>query len=415
MTAEADTLPRATPRLAWLGAALVLTSVAVVAAIAATLILDARIDHLYAFPGPWHYVLAGLDEVAVAGASLVAGWVAFLFAGRWPLAMPRLPLAALVAVTVLVALLLRLVLFQNFLLEVDEVMLSLQAEMLGRGATAVPYPDGLAPLAPSAHPYMANHDAAAGLWSVFYLPVYAALLALGNMVGSSAIVNPALAGVSVWMAWSIARHLWPEDRVAAPAAAFLLATIPQFLFPAATGFALTAHLAFNLVWLRQILAGGTRHLVLAAIVGCLAIGLHRPHVHLLFAFPFVSAWLFGWQNRRPLTAVAFGLVYFAALYVWLGWADWSIALATGDWSAVPLNPAEFKALGRYADLADLDHGRFEEARRYGLMGHNLLRLFAWMNPAVFVLFLLGFLLWPRECFRVGPGPRLGTPVQSIAH
>ena len=377
-----------------LGICVAVTTLIVALACATTVILDAMIERLYALPGPWQYVLNGMPELPVAATGLLACWIAYFLAGRFPIAVPNVPIALLVGGAVLLPLAMRVLVFEGYLLEVDEVMLSLQADMFSRGMTAVPVAEGLEHIARAAHPYMANHDTEGGVWGVFYLPVYAAMLTAADLLFSEAVVNPILAGVSVLMVWSIARHLWPRNTVAAPLAAILLLSTPQFLFPAATGFALTAHLAFNLVWLRLILMkGSTKHLVLAALVGFLAIGLHRPHVHLLFAFPFVAAWMFGWQKRGIATAFAFGAVYAAALYIWLGWADWSIALANGNWSAVPLNPFEFKALDRYAHLAEISHGQFEQAFRYWIMGHNLLRLFAWLNPALLCLFVLGFVVW----------------------
>lgn len=377
-----------------LGISVAIATLMVTLACAATVVLDAKIEPLYAQPGPWQYILSGMPELPVAAAAVLACWIAFISAGRIPLAIPKVPVALMVACAIVLPMAMRVLVFEGYLLEVDEVMLSLQAEMFSQGETAVAVPEGLEHIAYAAHPFMANHDMAGGVWGVFYLPVYAAMLALADLFLSETVLNPLLAGVSVLMVWSIARQLWPDSNLAAPLAALLLLTTPQFLFPAATGFALTAHLAFNLVWLRLILVkGSTRHLVIAAIVGFLAIGLHRPHVHLLFAFPFVAAWVFGWQRRGVATAVAFGAVYAAALYIWLGWADWSIALATGNWSAVPVNPLEFKALARYGQLAEISHGQFEQAFRFWIMGHNLLRLFAWLNPAVLCLFVLGWVMW----------------------
>ena len=378
-----------------LGTCVAITTLCVALACAATITLDLLIEPLYARPGPWQYILTGMSELPVAAAALVACWLSYMLAGRYPVTAPRVPVFVLVGVSVLLPFAMRVFVFEGYLLEVDEFMLSLQADMFSQGVTAIQVPRELDNIARAAHPYMANHDAGGEVWAVFYLPVFASLLALADVLGSQAIVNPLLAGVSVLMMWSIARTLWPHDNLAAPVAAVLLVSTPQFLFPAATGFALTAHLAFNLVWLRLVLAGRTKHLFLAAIVGILAIGLHRPHVHLLFAFPFVLAWMRGWQERGLGTAVLFGVGYSAALYIWLGWADWSIAWATDNWSNLPLNPLEFKALARYAALSEANHGRFEELYRYWIMGHNLLRLFAWLNPAVLCLFVLGFVLWRR--------------------
>ena len=389
---DSETYAHPTRRIG-LGVALGITTLSVLLAYAVTVVLNVLIIPLYSIPGPWQYILAGLPELPVAISAVLASWIAFILAGRHDIALPKVPIAVLIGSAVLLPLAMRVLVFDNYILEVDEYMLSVQADIFVDGAMAAQMPPGLEHIARAAHPYMANHDAESGVWSVFYLPVFALLLAMGDILVSEAVVNPILAAVSVYMVWSIARNLWPDDNYAAPIAALLLFSSPQFLFPASTGFALTAHLAFNLIWLRLILSANKKHLVLAAVVGFLAVGLHRPHIHLLFAFPFVAAWMFGWQRRGVVTAFAFGAVYSVALYVWVGWADWSIALATGDWSAFPLNPLEFKALERYADLSEFSHGRFEEAYRYWIMGHNLLRLSAWLNPAVLCLFVLGFILW----------------------
>lgn len=376
--------------------AAIFATVLVVASALVAWRFDRNIAALYNEVGPWTYVLEGVHyDLYPALAGCLAIWIALAPVQRVRLPLPQSGVLGLGLAVFAVAAALRFLLFGNFDLFVDEWMAGLQADMFRAGDLMAPIPDELRPIIGALHPYMANYDIGNGYWGVFYLPVFGALRALADLVADDGFLNPLMAAVSVGAIASVAERLWPGERSLRLLAALLLASSPQFLLTAATGFSFSAHLAFNLIWLRLVLAGSNRAHLAAALLGFMLVGLHRPHVHLLFAFPFVAAFVFGWQRRSIRTAFGYGAAYAAGLVIWLGWADWSNAVAIGDWSAMPWNPLEFRALQRYADLATVRHGLFESFYRYPLMILNVMRLSAWLNPAVLVLAVAGAFAWRR--------------------
>jgi hypothetical protein len=127
-----------------------------------------------------------------------------------------------------------------------------------------------------------------------YLPVNAAFHAAGALVGAADLVAPLLVAIGAVALWRIAVRLWPEERQVQLVVLLLYAGSSQVLIAGMTRYAMSAHLALNLVWLRCICAAGGRHGG-ALAVGFLASGLHQLLFHPLFAVPFVL--LLG-QRRR---------------------------------------------------------------------------------------------------------------------
>jgi len=77
-------------------------------------------------------------------------------------------------------------------------------------------------------------------WASGYLPVNAALQAIGIAIRLNGLISPLLAGLAVVSTWAVGRRLWPDRPNAALVAAMLLATSSQFLVTAMTPYAMTA-------------------------------------------------------------------------------------------------------------------------------------------------------------------------------
>src|SRR6185369_7189537 len=104
-------------------------------------------------------------------------------------------------------------------------------------------------LVPQLEPMFMLQTPGHAFWASGYLPVNAALQAIGLRLGLPGLVSPLLAGLAVVATWGVGRRLWPDKPGLALLAAILLATSSQFLLTAMTPYAMTAHLALNMTWL----------------------------------------------------------------------------------------------------------------------------------------------------------------------
>ena len=277
--------------------------------------------------------------------------------------------------------------FRHFALSRDEFMAEFDAQILRSGALLVPLPEkwrGFGPALLSDFVLEAR-----GAWASAYLPGNAALRALFGLFGDSGFTGPALAALSVVLVHAIARRLIPEDRTPALVAMLLLATSTQFLIAAMTPYAMTAHLAFNLLWLWLMLRERAGSTAIAGVVSFAACGLHQMAFHPLFALPFLP-WL--WFTGRRRAAVFLFLVLAGSALFWLFY--WSIAPALtlhGPDAAAAAHPY----LSPVDRIEALVHASMRPLAAV-ITVHNYARLISWQNPLTWVLAVAALLSIRRQ-------------------
>ncbi|HEY1752554.1 MAG TPA: hypothetical protein VGG29_14945 [Caulobacteraceae bacterium] len=317
--------------------------------------------------------------VAVALAWAPAAWMLRL--GRMRRRAPAPVWVGLLAAACVVAGVVgfRLV-FQGYLLSLDEFLADFDARIFARGELMAPVAAAWREYVPALQPiYMLpvpSHD----MWASGYLPAHAAMRAAARTLGAGALLNPLLSALAVVAIYGVARRLWPQRPAMALGAAALLASSSQLVVTAMTAYAMPAHLALNLVWLWLFLRGGKLGHGAAMAVGFLAAGLHQLIFHPLFAAPFV---LQLWLDRRWRLAGAYTIAYAAICGFWieywqleLGWlgeARGAAASVGGGWFMARLG----------AFLATIQPGNL------GAMAASLVRFAAWQNPLAPPLFLVG--------------------------
>ncbi|NNG02945.1 MAG: hypothetical protein HKM95_02445, partial [Inquilinus sp.] len=271
----------------------------------------------------------------------------------------------------------------------EEVSNAFQADIFEKGRLLAPLPEAWREFRGALQPYSTVYEAEHGVWASASRPVFAALQALFGMVGLDALLNTVLTALSVLLVAAIARRLWPDRPDAAVLAAVLLATSPQVLVTGMTGFAWPAHLCLNLLWVWLFLRGGIVGHALAAAAGAAAAGLHEVHVHALFILPFMFALL---RDRRWGLAAFYTVVYGVAHLAWIFWVD--LALLTLE-PVAGAGPGEAAAVGLGYLGGLLGRIGGDGLLAPPLMAIGLLRLLAWLNPAVLVLLAVGVRPWSR--------------------
>lgn len=201
-------------------------------------------------------------------------------------------------------------------LSMDEFGSGFQARIFAAGRLRAPVPEEWQPFAPALTPLWIGLDRSSHEWASQYLPGFAAIRAVFLVGGVERATNPVLAAGTVLAIFAAARRLWPSAPGHAVVAAALLAVTPQFLVTSMSWYSMSAHLFLNSLWLATFLS--PRRAVSAATpwIGGLALLLHQPVPHALFAGPFLLRLLRERQLRRLFS---FGCVYALAAAVGFAW------------------------------------------------------------------------------------------------
>lgn len=307
----------------------------------------------------------------------------------WSPPSPDLAIAALALAVLAVSAAGTWLVFADFPLTRDEILADFDAAILATGRLVAPVPAEWHPYAQALLPQIRLPVPVEAAWHSDYLPGNAALRAIGDRAIGMEWTNPLLAALSVVAVYRIGRRLWPDTPGAAMVAALLTATSAQVLTMAMTPFAMTAHLALNLVWLWCFLRGDWKGDAGALAAGFVATGLHQLIFHPLFVAPFIAQLLLRRERGRALLYI---LGYAAIGLFWASW--WQIlAAATGTGSG----GAAGSGLSGLAALALDLLGRVGPSAAV-TMGFNLARFAAWQN---LLLLPLALLAWPA--LRSGDG------------
>lgn len=259
----------------------------------------------------------------------------------------------------------------SFPLSMDEFMALFDAGIIRGGHLMAPVPTEWQGLTTALQP-MFLFETSAPYWASNYLPVNAALHAAMSCI-DSALTAPLLAALAILALYGIARQIWPQRPDAAFVAVLLLATSSQFILTAMTPYAMTAHLALNLVWLFLFLRNTGASHGGALVVGFAATGLHQIVFHPLFVAPFVLSL---WLGRRWTLAALYTVGYGAICLFWVLWRGLVITDFSGGEGGIAAFVAQAQSMFRL-DIAALVY-----------MPRNLVRLLAWQNPFTLVLFCI---------------------------
>jgi hypothetical protein len=200
-------------------------------------------------------------------------------------------------------------------LSMDEYAPLFQARVFARGRLAAQVPPQLvARLVPFGQWFIEAAPSGAMLSS--YWPGFALLLTPFVWLGCPWLLNPLIGGATLLLVWRFARRLWPETSAPGWAVLFTAAS-PAFSVNCISFYSMPAHLAASL-WFGLLLLEG--RLVLAGVVGSLAVALHNPFPHTLFALPWLL-WL-AWQPGRVRKLVQLALGYAPGVILLLGGWMW---------------------------------------------------------------------------------------------
>ena len=220
-----------------------------------------------------------------------------------------------------------------------------------------------------------------------YWPGWAILMTPFVWLGVPWLLGPVTAGASVFLTGKIAIVL--GGARAATIAVILTVTSGAFLLTGMSIYPAAGHVALSLLFVWLLLRGSTRDMILAGLVGGLAVSLNNPFPHAVFALPWLIWLLADPVRRRRLVPLAVG--YVPGLVILVGWLLLQHSLQTAD-----AGPASMVWVNRLSLIIGLPTGTSLGARFW-----ELIREWAWTAPGLMLLAVVG---WRRS--RENAGLRL---------
>jgi len=161
-------------------------------------------------------------------------------------------------------------------------------------------------------------DWKSGAAAAAYWPGFALLLTPFSALGAPWLLNPLLGGATVLVMHRLALALFGSAERAGLVVLLTLAS-PAVTVNAVSYYSMPAHFVANALFVLLLLSASVGRAFAAGIVGSVALVLHNPVPHLLFALPWM-AWLAFQPGRwKLLCALAAGYLPLSLVLGW-GWA-----------------------------------------------------------------------------------------------
>jgi hypothetical protein len=210
-----------------------------------------------------------------------------------------------------------------------------------------------------------------------YWPGFALLLAPFQFFGVPWLCNASLAGLAILLIYRITHEITGDRGAAGWAMLFTLAS-GAFVANAMSYYSMQAHLTANLLFVALLLKPTRSRAVAAGLVGSLALILHNPVPHALFAIPWIVAMTADQQQRHYLPQLILG--YLPGVAVALGWLVLRSNIASEVHNAAAVSGI---AAGVFA---------WPDAVLINMRAASLAKTWIWASPCLFVFAILGRVL-----------------------
>jgi hypothetical protein len=231
-------------------------------------------------------------------------------------------------------------------LAMDEAAPYMQSKAFADGKLVGKFPPALLDwlVVPGFQNYFIHVSRQTGEVASSYWPGFALLLTPFMALGIPWLCNPVLGGLSVWVIHRLTLRITGSVQAAGAAVLFSIASA-AFVVNAISFYSMTAHLLCNAIFALLLLEPTPRRAFFAGLIGGLALTLHNPVPHLLFAPPWL-AWLMTRKDRWSLAAA-----------IAAGYFPWIIAVGFG-WNHLLHSLADApattgKSLSGSSPLADM--------------------------------------------------------------
>jgi hypothetical protein len=207
-----------------------------------------------------------------------------------------------------------------------------------------------------------------------YWPGFALLLAPFEFFKVPWLCNASLAGLAIFLVYWITKEITGDRRAAGWALLFTVAS-GGFAANAISYYSMQAHLTLNLLFVALLLKPTAYRALGAGLVGSLALILHNPVPHALFAVPWIAAMAMDRDQRRYLLPLILG--YLPGLGVGLGWMMFRSDIASG---AHGVSAVSAVADGIFA---------WPDTTMLNMRAAALVKMWVWAVPCLFLFAVLG--------------------------
>jgi hypothetical protein len=271
-------------------------------------------------------------------------------------------------------------------LSLDEYAVLFQSRIFAEGRLTGQYPpeliDWLIPAFFQGRFIKPSYDTGAVV--SIYWPGFSLLLAPFTALGMSWLLNPLIGGATVIVMHRIALALFGKVESAGYVVLLTLAS-PAVTLHALSYYSMSAHLLANALFMLLLLRPAPIRAFAAGLVGSVALVLHNPVPHLLFAVPWI-VWLAFQPGRvKIIGALVAGYLPVCLVIGW-GWAiylqSFGSSMAVGD-LATPKGAAE-TLIYRLGTVLGWTSST-------GVSTHvlDLCKLWLWAAPALLTVAVLG--------------------------
>ncbi len=273
--------------------------------------------------------------------------------------------------------------YHNHPLSMDEYAEYLQSQAFAAGKLSGNFPVALMDwLVPTGFQnYFISVSKSTGAVASGYWPSFALLLAPFSALGMPWACNPVISALTLLVSYKLAFKIF-GDRDAAALVVLLTVASPEFLVNGISYYSMPAHLLANAVYALLLIDPTRRKALLAGIVGSIALTLHNPFPHLLFAVPWIL-----WVASRPHGTRLFfcliaGYVPLCLLFG-VGWFWFTIDLRHSG-APVSIGGASFLDSLKTLSVFSLPDATILRARAVGLA-----KIWVWAAPGMMILAFAG--------------------------
>jgi hypothetical protein len=208
-----------------------------------------------------------------------------------------------------------------------------------------------------------------------YWPGFSLILAPFEFLGIPWLCNSTLAGITIFLVHRITLEITVDRRAAGWAVLFTVAS-GVFAAYAISYYSMQAHLTANLLFVWLLLKPTPYRAFGAGVVGSLALVLHNPLPHALFAAPWIIAFWRSKDQRRSFFALILGYLPLTFL-MGAGWLHLREIVTSGS-SGFNVISDNIHAVFRLPDRSMVD-----------IRVAEIAKMWIWAVPCLFLLAVLG--------------------------
>jgi hypothetical protein len=329
------------------------------------------------------YAGANCALLILVAAAAVAGRHSFRPVLRWfgdnPMTVAAAAVVVLAGGTLLV--------YDNAPLCMDEYSPYFQSQTFAAGHLAGQVPVGLLNwvVPPGFQDYFLNVSHSTGQIASAYWPSFALLLTPFVRLGIPWACNPLISALTLLAVHRLALRIF-ADREAAGIVVLLTVASPVFFANGISYYSMPAHLLANTVFALLLVDPTERRALAAGMVGSIALTLHNPVPHLLFAAPWVFATVMRPGGRRTAGYLLAGYLPLCLL-LGVGWFLFSSNL-THEGAIVAGAGSAGDSLLHLRSAFALPSSTIMLARAIGIA-----KLWIWAVPGLLLLAVTGAWKW----------------------